>query len=48
MARGLVGYGAKELQPLVGHRLDDLTSRISPRGRGPGRTVVRRDDLVVL
>ncbi|MBW8171561.1 glutamate 5-kinase [Ornithinimicrobium sp. Arc0846-15] len=48
VARGLVGYGAKELQPLVGHRLDDLTSRISPRGRGPGRTVVRRDDLVVL
>lgn len=48
VARGLVGYGAKELHSLVGHRLDDLTSRISPRGRGPGRTVVRRDDLVVL
>lgn len=49
VARGLVGYNSTELAPLVGRRLDTTsTTHARPRpGRAP-RTVVRRDDLVVL
>ena len=46
VARGLVGYDAEELRPLVGQRLAR-----GPRlrnGAPAPRPVVRRDDLVVL
>lgn len=46
VARGLVGYDAEELRPLVGHRLR-RTSRLRTGAPAP-RPVVRRDDLVVL
>ncbi len=48
VARGLVGYDSDELGGLVGRRLD--TDRMNhARARGSGvRTVIRRDDLVVL
>lgn len=46
VARGLVGYDASELRPLVGRRLG-RGSRL--RGETPApRPVVRRDDLAVL
>ncbi len=50
VARGLVGYASEELRPLVGRRLDrDRDHLALPRsGRPTPRTVIRRDDLVVL
>ena len=54
VARGLVAYDSTELAPLVGRRLaGDLvdggrTSRTRPSTNPATRTVVRRDDLVVL
>lgn len=46
VARGLVGYDAAELRPLVGRRLD-RAARLRTEAPAP-RPVVRRDDLVVL
>ena len=46
VARGLAGYDAEELRPLVGRRLDRDTRLRS--GAPAPRPVVRRDDLVVL
>ena len=46
VARGLVGYDAEELRPLVGRRLDRGV-RLRTGAPAP-RPVVRRDDLVVL
>ncbi|GAA1168362.1 glutamate 5-kinase [Ornithinimicrobium humiphilum] len=46
VARGLVGYDAEELRPLVGQRLERGT-RLRTGAPAP-RPVVRRDDLVVL
>ncbi|MFX0537649.1 glutamate 5-kinase [Ornithinimicrobium sp. Y1847] len=46
VARGLVGYDAEELRPLVGQRLERGTRLRS--GAPAARPVVRRDDLVVL
>ena len=50
VARGLVGYDSTDLTRVVGRRLDG--ARSSARSRGGAapapRTVVRRDDLVVL
>ena len=46
VARGLVGYDADELRPLVGQRLD-RGARLRTGTPAP-RPVVRRDDLVVL
>lgn len=49
IARGLVGYDSTELTPLVGQRLDtDQELRARPRPGSSTRTVIRRDDLVVL
>lgn len=50
VARGLVAYDSAELGPLVGRRLTpELTHHARPRTAGAAvRTVVRRDDLVVL
>jgi len=50
VARGVVGYDSEELGPLVGRRLDtDRTTHARPRMPRPAaRTVIRRDDLVVL
>jgi glutamate 5-kinase len=48
IARGLVGYDSVDLIPLVGRRLDGTTSTARSRTASPARTVVRRDDLVVL
>ncbi len=46
VARGLVGYDAEELRPLVGRRLE-RAGRLRTGAPAP-RPVVRRDDLVVL
>ena len=46
VARGLVGYDAEELRPLVGRRLE-RAARLRTEAPAP-RPVVRRDDLVVL
>ncbi|WP_134773639.1 glutamate 5-kinase [Ornithinimicrobium flavum] len=46
VARGLVGYDAEELRPLVGRRLDRGVRLRT--GAPASRPVVRRDDLVVL
>nr|WP_202863590.1 glutamate 5-kinase [Ornithinimicrobium avium] len=46
VARGLVGYDAQELRPLVGRRLDRAGGLRN--GAPAPRPVVRRDDLVVL
>jgi glutamate 5-kinase len=46
VARGLVGYDADELRPLVGRRLE-RSARLRT-GAPAQRPVVRRDDLVVL
>lgn len=46
VARGLVGYDAEELAPLVGRRLE-RGARLRT-GQPASRPVVRRDDLVVL
>jgi glutamate 5-kinase len=50
VARGLVGYDSAELVRLVGRRLDgDRRAGARPRTDRTGpRTVIRRDDLVVL
>lgn len=50
IARGLVGYDSTELVRLVGRRLDaDRRAHARARTVRPGpRTVIRRDDLVVL
>jgi len=50
VARGLVNYASSDLAPLVGRRLNTAsTEHARPRAAGkPARTVVRRDDLVVL
>jgi glutamate 5-kinase len=50
VARGLVGYDSTELGRLVGRRLDaDHRTQARPRTpRSATRTVIRRDDLVVL
>lgn len=50
VARGLVNYASVDLAPLVGRRLDTAAAdHARPRAAGkPARTVVRRDDLVVL
>ena len=46
VARGLAGYDAEELRPLVGRRLE-RAGRLRTGAPAP-RPVVRRDDLVVL
>ena len=46
VARGLAGYDAEELRPLVGQRLERAARLRS--GAPASRPVVRRDDLVVL
>ncbi|CAN5489858.1 glutamate 5-kinase [soil metagenome] len=49
VARGLVNYTSGELAPLVGTRLNnDQIDHARPRANNAGRSVVRRDDLVVL
>ncbi len=49
VARGLVGYTSTELAPLVGRHLDvGRRAHGRPRAGSAPRTVVRRDDLVVL
>ncbi|MCK0111224.1 glutamate 5-kinase [Ornithinimicrobium sp. F0845] len=50
VARGLVGYDSTELARVVGRRLDAATASARSRGgSAPApRTVIRRDDLVVL
>lgn len=49
VARGLVGYTSAELGPLVGQHLDvGRQAHARPRSGTAPRTVVRRDDLVVL
>src|SRR5690606_7950586 len=48
IARGLVGYDSADLIPLVGQRLGGTTSTARSRAVSPARTVIRRDDLVVL
>ncbi|MGI8948948.1 MAG: glutamate 5-kinase [Ornithinimicrobium sp.] len=49
VARGLVGYTSAELAPLVGRHLDvGRQAHGRPRAGSAPRTVVRRDDLVVL
>lgn len=50
VARGLVGYDSADLSRIVGHRLDNATASARSRGRltPSPRTVIRRDDLVVL
>ena len=50
VARGLVGYDSADLLRLVGRRLDGPTASARSRvGSAPApRTVIRRDDLVVL
>ncbi|HKJ11994.1 MAG TPA: glutamate 5-kinase [Ornithinimicrobium sp.] len=50
VARGLVNYASGDLAPLVGRRLDtSAAEHARPRASGrAARTVVRRDDLVVL
>lgn len=49
VARGLVGYDSSDLTRLVGRRLNNSTASARSRGSAPApRTVIRRDDLVVL
>ncbi|WP_109473492.1 glutamate 5-kinase [Ornithinimicrobium cavernae] len=49
VARGLVGYDSTDLARVVGRRLDAGTASARSRGSSPApRTVIRRDDLVVL
>lgn len=49
VARGLVSYDSAELVPLVGRRMDAATATARTRATAPpARTVIRRDDLVVL
>ncbi|QDO89079.1 glutamate 5-kinase [Ornithinimicrobium ciconiae] len=50
IARGLVSYDSTELTRVVGRRLDTATASARSRGGSAvaARTVIRRDDLVVL
>ncbi|WP_114906097.1 glutamate 5-kinase [Ornithinimicrobium murale] len=49
VARGLVGYDSSDLTRLLGRRLDQSSGGARSRGSAPApRTVIRRDDLVVL